>query len=67
MLLGKVNVARVNPYRSCQGEPPMHLACLAPYRPVAVTQSGGDSRSSSYPVDDVPQARMTYDVVGGGG
>ena len=48
--LGEVNVARVNPYRFGQGEPPVHLAWFQPRWPTAVTQIRGedDLRSVSY-------------------
>ena len=44
MVLGEMDVARVNPYRSGRGEPPSHLACFAPYRPAVVTQFRGGGR-----------------------
>ena len=44
-VLGEMNVARVNPCQSGQGEPPFHLVCLAPHRPAADTQfRGGGTR-----------------------
>ena len=50
MVLGEMDVALVNIYRSGKGEPPVHLAWLIPLRPAAVTRSGGDERSASFSV-----------------
>ena len=62
MIFGEMDVARVNPYRSGQSElvhwsgTSAHgLVCIPPAsdgHPIP----GGDSRSSSCPVDDVHQA-----------
>ena len=38
MTLGEMDVARVNPYRSGQNEPPVHMAWFAPHRPATVTE-----------------------------
>ena len=68
VILGEMDVARVNPYRSGQGEPPIHIAWFAPHRPPAVTHSGvvGDLKSASFPVDDAHQARIADGVEGWG-
>ena len=39
VILGEMDVARVNPYRSGQSEPPVHMAWFAPHRPATVTES----------------------------
>ena len=62
MVLGEMDVTRVNPYRFGQGHPPVLSAWFQCCRPTAVTQirgGGGDSMSASYPVYDVHQAWMT--------
>ena len=64
MLLGKMNVVRVNPYRSGQGEPPSHRTWPVSH-PTGQQRSpifGDGSRSPSCPVDEARQARMTYGV-----
>ena len=68
MILGEMDIARVNPYRSGQSEPPVHMALFAPHRPTTVTEfrGGGDSRFASYPVDDVHQAGSQRALVDGG-
>ena len=65
VILGEMDAARVNPYRSGQGEHPVHMAFFAPHRQAAVTLiqgGGGDSRSTIYQVEDVHQARITEDT-----
>ena len=46
----------------------MHMAWFAPRRPAVVTQfrPGGDSRSASFPVDDIHQAWIAEDLGGWG-
>ena len=44
VVLGKMDVVWVNPYRSGQGEPPVHLVWVAPYRPAAVIRLRGRGR-----------------------
>ena len=41
VILGEMDVARVNPYRSGQGELTMHFACCTPHRSAAVIQLRG--------------------------
>ena len=65
VILGEMGVARVNPQQPGQSEPLLPSACFSPNRPAAVTQcrgGGDDSRSPSYAVDDVHQARLTKGV-----
>ena len=62
LVLVVLNIARVNPYRSDQSEPPGHMAWFAPHRTGEGGHLGGDLRSTSYPVDDVHQAWMTWDI-----
>ena len=63
LVLGEMDVVWVNPYRSGQGESPVHMARFARRRP---SNPGGDSRSESHPVSDVRQARITWGVGGWG-
>ena len=42
MLLGGMDVAQVNPYRSGQSKLPVHMAWFAPHRPATVTEFRGD-------------------------
>ena len=59
MVLEEMDVARVNPYWSGQSEPPLQLACITTQQASCSHPiRGGDTRSTSYPVDDVHQARM---------
>ena len=67
VVLGEMDVARMNPYRSGQGEPPVHMAWFA--SPPAsgshpIPGAGGDSRSAFFPVDDIHQARITEGLGG---
>ena len=60
MVLGEMDVARVYPYRSAQGQPPSALGLV-----LTTPASGGhpipeaDTGSVTYPVDDVHQARIS--------
>ena len=63
VILREMDVARVNPYRSGQGEAPVHVALPAPHRPAEVTDHRGRG-FTSFPVDDADQARIT-EVIGG--
>ena len=67
VILGDMAVARVNPYRSCQSEPLVHMAWFASPRPTTVPNSEGRSRSAYYPVDDVHQAGSHRASEDGGG
>ena len=60
LVLVETDVARVNSYRSDQGTP-VFLAWFPPPRSAAVPlfRGGGDTRSATYPVDDVHQTRIT--------
>ena len=61
MVLGEMDVARVNPHWSGQGEPPLQLACFTTRQASSshpTPGGGGDTRCPSYSVDDVHQARM---------
>ena len=63
--LGEVNLNRANPCRSGQGESRVHNAHDLIRTPPASgghPLPGGDSRSASFPVDDVHQARVTEGV-----
>ena len=62
MVLGEMEANRVSPYQSGRVETPAYLAWFAPHR--WSPDSGVDSRSASYPGDDVHQARMTEGVGG---
>ena len=55
VIQGEIDIARVSPYHFVQGQLPVLTAWFQPRRPTAVTQmrGGGDSKSVSYPVDDV--------------
>ena len=59
--LGEMGVARVNLHQSGQGEPPMHMTYLV--RNLLASggrlfpEGGGYSRSDSFPVNEVHQAR----------
>ena len=62
LVLGEMDVARVNPYRFDQGQPPSALG-LVPTPPANdghpfPGEGEGDSSSATYPVDDVHQARL---------
>ena len=50
VVLGEVDVAQVNQYRSGKGEPSVHMAWSAPHRPAAVTQlqEGGGRHEVSH-------------------
>ena len=51
VILGEMDVARVNPSRSGQGEPPVHMAWFAPQRLAAATQfrgGGGMRHEATY-------------------
>ena len=68
MVLEEMEATRVNPYRSGQGEPPVHLTWFPP--PPASgghPMPGGDLKSASCSVDDVHQARVTQGRVFGDG
>ena len=69
VVLGEMDVTQVNPYRSGQGKPPVHMAWLAPNRQSAVTDywGGGGRSSACFSVDNVHQARITEVVVVGDG
>ena len=63
LVLGEMDVAWVNPYRSDQGTSSAPGLICTPLS-VAVTQFWGggwvgDTRSATYPVDDFHQARIT--------
>ena len=62
VVLGQMDVTRVNPYRFGHCEPPAQMAWFAPNRIVALP--GGGSRSASLPEDDVHQTRITEGVWG---
>ena len=67
MVLGEMDVARVNSYQSNQDDPPVHRApgshsTSSGHHPIP----GGDSRSASYPVDDVHQPRNEQGIGDGG-
>ena len=65
VVLGEMDVARVNPYRFGRDQRPAQLAWSQPRAPVnGGHQSVGESRSVSHPVDDVYQSRMTNGVGG---
>ena len=49
LVLGEVDVARVNPYRFGQGQPPVHSAWFRPRRPTAITQFRGRYEVSHLP------------------
>ena len=60
VVLGEMDVARVNSYRSDHGERPLHFPLRTPLASgghptpsVCVCGGGGDSMSPSYVVDDV--------------
>ena len=59
MVMGEMDVAPVNSYRSDQGTSGAPGVVRTP-RSVAVTQiwGGGDMRSATFPVDNVHQARI---------
>ena len=56
VILREMDVVWVNPYRSGQSEPPVHTAWLALTGKPRSPNFGRDSRSASYPVDNVHQA-----------
>ena len=64
--VGEMDVVRVKAYRSGQGEPPVTMIWFVPHWPAAVTQfqRGGDSKSASYPLNEVHLAWVTYGVGG---
>ena len=59
LVLGAVDVTLVNQYRSGQVQSPVLMAWFAPHRPQRSPDSGGDTKSTNYPVDDVHQACIT--------
>ena len=59
LVVGEVDVARVNPYRSGQGEPPSAQGLVHPTGQWRSPTSGGDSSSASFAVCDAHlQARI---------
>ena len=54
LVLGEMDVARVNSYRSGQGEPPVHMAWFVPHRPPAVTQFRGRLEVGLFPGGRLP-------------
>ena len=67
LVLGEMDIARVNLYHSCQDEPSGRLlAWFALYRSVAATNFRGGSMSVSFSVNDIRQARITRGVGGCG-
>ena len=63
----EMDVARVH-HTDLASVPPDLVVWFVPRRPAAATQSrgGGDTRSATYPVDDIHQARNAYGVGGWG-
>ena len=69
MILGEIDVARVNPCRSGQSEPSVHMSWFAPHRPATVTQFPGATRDlpltrwmASTRLDHMERLRMGDDV-----
>ena len=58
MVLGEMDVAWVNPYRSDKGSPSALGLVRTPTVSGGHPIPGGDTRSATYPVDDVHQARI---------
>ena len=61
-----MDVTQVNSYRSGQGEPPVPWPGSHPPASGSHPIPGGDTRSATYPVDDLHQTQMTQDVGGWG-
>ena len=63
-----MDAARVCPYRSDQVTPRARGLVRTPMSSVGhpIPGGGGDTRSATYPVDDVHQPRITWGVVDGG-
>ena len=57
LVLGEMNIARVSPYRSGQGEPPLLMAWSAPQMPAAANQFRGGGRHEVGPVEVLPGGR----------
>ena len=66
LVLGEIGVARVHPYRSDQGSPRPRGLVRTLMASGGHPIPGGDTRSATYPVDDVHQARITYGIWGWG-
>ena len=65
LVLGEINVARMNPYRLTR-IPPVLLGSLGLVRASTVSgghpMTGGDTRPATYLMDDVHQARITSGI-----
>ena len=61
LVLEEMDIARVNPYQSDQGTPSDLGLVRTPngQRRSPNSGGGGDTRSATYPVDDVHQAWIT--------
>ena len=66
MVLGEMDVARVNLYRSGQGAPSALGLVRTPPANGGHPIPEGDKKSATYQVDDVHQARMAKGVWGSG-
>ena len=62
-VLGELEVAQANPFRSGQGETPAHMAWFAPHRPAAVTQFRGEGGGAA--TQGLPLTRWTTSTTPG--
>ena len=62
LVLETMNVARMNPYGYDQGTLSAHRLVRTPTASSGHPTPGGDTRSSTYLVDDVHQARISQGV-----
>ena len=67
VVLAETDVARLNPYRSGRGEPPVHFARFVAPRSAAVTQCQGRHELYHLPGGRRPPGSDGYECLGNGG